>query len=150
MQPQTLKFIALTLPLAALAGCQSGSLTHYVSPQVTGRVLAADTREPLAKVDVRRTGSNQNVAPLGPVKGGQLMMRSSGTRTDNEGRFVLDSKSVIAIFQQPGWSSVPLTFSRSGYHSLQTNYTSLDVTSHTSAGAPVVDIGDALLQPVGR
>ena len=140
--------------IAALAlfvgGCQSGKFTHYTSPQVTGRVLAADTRQPLAGASVRRIEANQITEPSGPTHGGELMMQPAPVRTDADGRFVLDSKSVVALFRHPGWLSVAVAFSHSGYQSYQTNYTGDNVTSHTAAGAPVVNAGDILLQPYAR
>ena len=46
MQPS--KLVALPLLLIALAGCQSDDFNRYTSPEVTGRVLAADTHQPIA------------------------------------------------------------------------------------------------------
>lgn len=142
--------IALPFALIGLAGCQSDGVTHYVSPEVTGRVLAADTHQPLANVRVQCGGSGQSFEPFGPPKGGQLLMETAAVRTDADGRFVLDSKSVFALFRQPGWWSVPVAFSHSGYESFQTNYTGANVTSHSAAGAPVVNAGDILLPPVSQ
>ena len=136
--------------LIGLTGCQSGKFTHYVSPQVTGRVLAADTREPLAHASVQRGGADQNFGAFGPPKGGQMLMQPGAARTDADGRFVLNSKSVVAVFRQTGWVSVPVTYSHSGYITLRTNYTGANDISHTSAGVPVVNAGDILLQPLAK
>jgi hypothetical protein len=150
MQSRKTKFVTLPLLLAALTGCESGKFIHYISPEVTGRVLAADTREPLANASVRRGGANQSFGAFGPPKGGQLLMQPSPARTDADGRFVLDSKSVLAPFRQAGWSSVPVIFSHSGYETFRTNYTSANVASNADADVPVVDAGDVLLQPLGK
>jgi hypothetical protein len=136
--------------LVGLTGCQSGKFTSYISPQLTGRVLAADTREPLAHASVQRGGANQNFVAFGPPKGGQLLMQPSPAHTDADGRFVLDSKGVLAPFRQPGWVSVSITFSHSGYETFRTNYTGANVTSHAEDGVPVVNTGDVLLQPLGK
>ena len=133
-----------------LAGCQSSGVTHYVAPEVTGRVLAADTHQPLANATVERGGAGQAFGSFGPPKGGQLLMEPAGARTDADGKFVLQSKSVFALFRSPGWWSVPVTVSHSGYVFFSTNYTGDNVTSHTAAGAPVVDAGDILLSPVSK
>jgi hypothetical protein len=138
----------LFLLAASLAGCESGGVTHYVSPEVTGRVLAADTHQPLAGATVERSGSDQGYGPFGPPKGGQLLIETSGVRTDADGRFVLQSKSVFALFRSPGWWSVPVTFSYSGYETFSTNYTGANATTNAANGAPVVDTGDVLLSPV--
>jgi hypothetical protein len=150
MQPQSKKLVTLSLLLTALAGCQSGGVTHYVSPEVTGRVLAADTHRPLANATVQRGGAGQGFEPFGPPKGGQLLIETAGVRTDADGKFVLQSKSVFALFRSPGWWSVPVTVNHSGYGTFSTNYTGDNVTSHTDAGAPVVNAGDILLHLLGK
>jgi hypothetical protein len=134
----------------SLAGCQPGGVTHYISPEVTGRVLAADTHSPLANATVERAGPDQKYEPSTLPKGGQLQIQTGIVRTDASGRFELASKSVFALFRQPGWWSVPVTFSHYGYESFSTNYTGDNVTSHSTAGAPVVDAGNILLTPVSK
>jgi hypothetical protein len=146
------KFTTISLLLVVLSGCSSGKLTHYTSPEITGRVLAADTHQPLAHAEVRRVAPETLASywSFGSPKGGTILMQPVGARTDAGGRFVLNSESVIAMFRQPGWVTVPVVFSHAGYESFQTNYTGTNVTSHTDAGAPVVDVGDVLLQPVAN
>jgi hypothetical protein len=145
-----LSTLALCLLDASLAGCQSGGVTHYVAPEVTGRVLAADTHQPLAHATVQRGGRGQGFEPFGPPKGGQLLIETGVERTDSDGRFILESKSVFALFRSPGWWSSPVTVSHSGYESFSTNYTGDNVTSHSAVGAPVVDAGDILLSPESK
>lgn len=149
MKFPTLKLIVPGFLFVLLAGCQSGEFTRNISPQISGRVLAADTHQPLAGVNVARI-TPENDEAFGPPKGGQLLTQSSGVRTDAEGRFVLDGERVFALFRQSGWWSVPVSFSRSGYHSVQRNYTGTNVTSQTDAGVPVIEAGDVLLQPLAR
>jgi hypothetical protein len=138
--------------LVALASCQSRNVIHYTSPEVTGRVLAADTHEPLAGASVQRVAPETfgSYWSFGSPKGGTLLMEPIGARTDAGGRFTLNSKSVFTIFRSPGWYSVPLVFSHPGYEPFQTNYTAANVVSNTTAGAPVVDAGDVLLKPAAR
>jgi hypothetical protein len=148
---QTSKLTVVSLLLLAMAGCQSGGVTHYIAPEVTGRVLASDTHQPLANATVPRGGSGQGFEPFGPPKGGQLLIETSGVRTDADGRFMLQSKSVFALFRSPGWWSAPVTVSHSGYETFQTNYTAGDnVTTNSATGAPLVDAGDILLSPESK
>jgi hypothetical protein len=112
-------------------------------------VLAADTHQPLANATIRRD-SSQNFESSGPPKGGQVLIQNSGARTDDSGQFVLGGKSVFAIFHQPGWWSVPVVFSHSGYQTFETNYTATNVTSHSDTGAPIINAGDILLQPISE
>ncbi len=76
------------------------------------------------------------------------MIQPGPVKTGADGRFMLDSQSTFALFRSAGWWTEEVTFSHSGYESFQTNYTGTNVTSRTPAGAPVVDAGDVLLQPL--
>jgi hypothetical protein len=82
------KLATLSLLLVVLSGCQSGKFTHYTSPEVTGRVLAADTRQPLADATVQRAESGQNFEPFGAPKDGQLLMQTGDAQTDLFQRFL--------------------------------------------------------------
>jgi hypothetical protein len=151
-KPPRLTTLSLLLLLVVMCGCQSGKFTHYTSPEVTGRVLAADTQQPLANAQVQRVEPENMSAywSFGSPKGGTLLMQPIGARTDADGRFVLNNRSVFALFRQPGWWTVTVIYSHSGYESFSTNYTGSNVTSNSDAGMPVVDAGDILLQPVAR
>jgi hypothetical protein len=142
--------IPLSLLLVALSGCQSGNYNHYIAPEVTGRVLSAGTHQPIANVRVIRTGENNNLEPFGPPKGGMLLIQPAPVMTDADGRFLLESKSVFALFRNAGWWTAPVTCQHTGYETFSTNYTASNVISNTAAGAPVVDAGDILLKPSAR
>ena len=144
------RFIAPALLIAAVAGCQSGDYNHYTAPEVTGRVLAADTHQPLANVRVLRADPGSHFEPFGPPKGGQLLIQPAVVRTDADGRFVLESRSVFALFRNAGWWSAPVTYQRNGYETFSTNYTASNVISNAPASPPVVDAGEVLLQPLPK
>jgi hypothetical protein len=136
--------------LIALAGCQSDDFNRYTSPEVTGRVLAADTHQPIADARIQRAGPDNNFERFGPLKGGQLLMQPAPVLTGTDGRFVLASRSVFVLFWSPGWWSEPVIFQHSGYETFQTNYTASNIVSNASTKVPVVDAGDVLLRPVAR
>ncbi len=141
------------LPLlltVALAGCQSGKYSYYVSPRVTGRVLAADTQQPLDQATVRRVAPVASAGEATPSKGGQLLMQPGGVRTDADGRFALDGERVVAFFHHRGWHSVTVAFECAGYESLQTNFTATSFKERTAEGVPWVNAGDILLRPKPR
>jgi hypothetical protein len=144
------RLITSSLLLVALSGCQSGNYNHYTAPEVTGRVLSADTHQPIANVRVFRSGENNNFEPFGPPKGGTLIIQPAPVMTDADGRFLLESKSVFALFRNAGWWTAPVTCQHAGYETFSTNYTASNVISNTPTGAPVVDAGDILLQPAPR
>jgi hypothetical protein len=140
----------LLLVAVALAGCQSTSFSTYVSPRVTGRVLAADTRQPVADVKVRRVNPAAQANYDEPAKGGQRLDSVSGAQTDAQGRFVLDAERDLTLLQQQVWFSVTVAFQHEGYLTLQTNFTAANVISNAPDGAPVVNAGDILLSPLSR
>ena len=119
-----------------------------------GRVIAADTRQPLAGVKVVRGALDQDRSkyrdPFGSPKGATMLAQAPDVQTDADGRFILDSERALTLFSHPGWYSVIISLERSGYLPFETNYTVADISGHTSAGAPVVNAGDILLIPASR
>jgi hypothetical protein len=142
--------IAFVLLATALTGCQSGTFSHYISPQVTGRVLAADTGQPLAGVMVRRVAPVPISGEDTPPKPSQLLIQPAARQTDENGRFILESERVISPFRHGGWHSVTVSFEDSGYQRLQTNFTSARFNERSPDGEPLVKAGDIRLQPVPR
>lgn len=141
------KQVVFLLLAVALAGCKSGGFSHYSSPRVSGRVLAADTRQPLANVRIQRVVPGRSAESVVPPKGGQLMQQTPAVRTGADGRFVMDGERVLAFFSHSSWYSVTVSFEHPGYALLETNYTVANVSGYSSEGAPVVDAGDVPLTP---
>jgi hypothetical protein len=139
------------LSATLLAGCESGKLSgdfsRYVSPQVRGQVLAADTHQPLAGATVRRVSPNRTAAAATPPKGAQLLMASRGVQTDAEGRFFLDGERTIALINRGVWHSVTVSFTQAGYREYRTNYAATSSAEETPDGVPLVNAGEIILQP---
>jgi hypothetical protein len=139
-----LRAIGLLMLLGAVAGC--GSLSHYVSPRVTGRVLDAETHQPLSEARVRRLSSYRNPNADQPVKGGQFLEQPAPILTGPDGTFVLESEHTLTLFRRQSWYSLTLSFEHRGYDQVLTNYT-LGQSTNTSTGEPVIEAGDILLPP---
>lgn len=142
------RLLALLLLAVTLAGCSSIGFSYYSSPRVAGQVFAADTRQPLANVIVKRVVSSPTAGEATPPKGGQLLMRSDGVRTDPHGRFVVEAVKVVTLFRRGSWHSVTLSFERAGYESYQTNYSTANFKERSDEGVPLVKAGDIWLQPM--
>ncbi len=143
--------VLLQLPLLAAIvvslGCKS--VTRYVSPGIEGRVVDAQTHEPIPDVRVRRVSSNEELKQTNPPKGGQLLQQSSGVRSSAAGDFKLDSVKAISVFHHIGWYSVTLVFEHPGYLEFMPTYTITDSTNRPT-GEPLVLTGDVLLVPRDR
>lgn len=129
-----------------LTGCNSFGPANYVTPSVTGRVLAADTQQPLAGVTVSRVVAGQGVTTGAPAYGAELLSQGRPEITDAEGIFVLSGREYITLFRHAGWSSVRLTFQAPGYATFQTNYTAASFTNQTASDASVINVGEVLLK----
>ncbi len=128
-----------------LTGCHSFS--QYIFPRVEGRVLDAQTHQPLAGTRVQRLSHKQNLNPTEPPKGGQLLMQHNAILTGDDGTFVLDSQKAVGLFRSVFWYSVNLSFQHAGYELFMTNYTPANATN-TINGTPLVEAGDILLVPL--
>jgi hypothetical protein len=156
MKPDTLKFAAtalhpavwLLLVAVALMGCKSVLVSDYISPCVTGRVLDADTRQPIAGVQVHRLNPAAQPAYNDATKGGQRLNAAGGVRTDQRGSFVLDAERDLTLLQQQVWFSVTVSFQHEGYLTLRTNFSAINVTTNGPGGAPAVIAGEILLHPI--
>lgn len=140
------KKIVLLLAGLALTGCQPRSFGPYVSPRVTGRVLAADTHQGLPDAKVVR-GKPEPLAEF-PPKGAELLLRKGDILTDRDGGFIVPSERVLTLFRWGGWNSVRLSVEHSGYLRFQTNYSITNLTvTESLGGEPTLKTGDILLRP---
>ena len=138
------------LAALALAGCQSHPFSVAVAPRLTGRVLAADTRHPLAGVKVWNLDQADDRNGTVPPKGGQLLQTKATVLTDHDGKFVLETQRVLTPFNSAGWFSVWLSFERAGYERYLTNYSYLNLSTNASKGEPGLNAGNILLRPVTK
>jgi hypothetical protein len=141
--------VLLLVPVCMLAGCKTHSASQYISPRVEGRVIDKSTRQPIADVTIQRVTPDQEIPPMDPVKGSQLMEKKPAIRSAGDGTFVLDSVRDVALFRKLDWFSVSLSFEHPGYESLTTRYSYTNATNSPS-GEPVVHAGDILLSPLAK
>ncbi len=144
------RFVVLCLGALAWAGCESMPFSPFVSPRVTGRVLAADTHQPLARVTVKSGAEARGRMGAMPPKGGELLMAKAPARTGGDGRFTLETERALTPFRGTGWFSVQLLFEHPGYERFRTNYSTLNLVTNSAVGEPLLDAGDILLQPATK
>ncbi len=141
-----LRLSVCALITLAILGCKSRPLGPYVSPRVTGQVLAADNHKPLAGVKVIRGPVETASRRASPPKGGELLMSKFPAQTDRNGRFELAPERVLTVFRGSSWDVVSLSFQANGYLGLHTNCPTMAAT-FTPAGELVLNVGEILLQP---
>ena len=144
------RLLTLCLAAVALVGCESLPFSPFISPRVTGRVLAADTGQPLAGVTVKSGAQRDDSRGVIPPKGGELLIAKSPVRTDRDGRFTLDTQRALTPFRGSGWFSVQLSFQRAGYERFRTNYSSLNSRTNSPNGEPLLNAGEILLHPASK
>ena len=132
-----------------ILGCKSMSVTRYVSPRITGRVVDAETHQPIQGVQVRRVNSEVEYRSTQPPKGGQLMAAAPVVRTQSDGTFILDSVKDLSFLRKPGWYSVNLAFQHPGYDRLRVSYSLADATN-TVSGEPLIPDREVPLAPSKR
>ena len=127
------------------AGCNSFSPGSTATPSVIGRVLAADTHEPLAGVRVSRVVPGQDTGET--PKGAQLLAQGQPAVTDANGNFTVSGREFVTFFRRASSSTERLAFQAPGYALLQTNFPTARFTNQADVAAPVIDVGDVWLKP---
>ena len=141
--------LGCVIAACVVAGCKSTSPSQYISPRVEGRVLDAQSRQPIGGVIVRRVKPGAEAATGEVPKGAQAMAQAPDVRTGKDGAFTLASDRSLQLFRRSGWYSVAISFKHAGYASFMTNYTRANATN-TPGGEPLVRTGDILLVPLSR
>src|SRR5436190_1784228 len=115
--------IGCVIAACIVAGCKSTSPSRYVAPRVEGRVLDAQTQQPIRGVTVRRIDPGAEAAPGEIPKGATALEQAPSVRTGRDGAFKLASKRNLELFGRSSWYSVALSFKHGDYVSFTTNYT---------------------------
>ena len=137
----------LLASLTVLIGC--GSVSHYVSPRVVGRVLDGKTLRPIAGVEVKRVVPDHEAGTMEPVRGGEMLELTRPPQSDTNGVFILPSQKSIALFRDIAWFTVEVSLTHRYYEKYLTNYTARSATNALN-GEPVIYTGDILMTPKPR
>jgi hypothetical protein len=147
MEFQRLLGYAFVGTAAFVLGCESNRISQYVSPRITGRVVDADTQQPLRNVQVQRVFGHKR--GMDPPKGSQPLEKWNMTRTKADGEFVLESQRELTPFRHVGWYSTTLAFDLSGYESRTIEYSASDATNQPD-GEPLISAGIITLEPLDK
>ena len=142
--------LAASVLLAALPllnGCRS--VSHYVSPQVVGRVLDATTVQPIAGVEVKRVVPDYEADTLEPVRGGEQLELTRPPQSKADGTFTLPSQKSVALFRNIAWFTVEISLTHDHYENYLTNYTPRSATN-TLQGEPIIYTGDIVMTPKSK
>ncbi len=142
--------IGLFLSLLGLVGCQSFGPSSCVQPEINGRVVAADTHQPLAGVRVIRVVPGQAANAGAPAKGAQMLQQDRPETTGADGSFLVPGQQYMTLFRRSTWWSVRLSFQAPGYITCQTNFSTGSFTNLPDGSDPVLNAGDILLQPLSK
>jgi hypothetical protein len=143
-----LAVVAGTIGLLVVAGCKSVEFGSYTTPEIHGRVVAADTGRPLAGVLVTRPTPRSPTGAAQPATSIALLSQERPVLTDARGKFVFPSRSYLLTFHGAGGWDLPLSFQASHYAVYQTNLTLTHFVENLPAGTPVVELGDFRLKPL--
>ena len=141
--------IGFAFAVLLLVGCRTKLPSVYVAPRITGRVVDAQTQQPIADVRVKRVQSDENLRAMEPTKGAQRMDQLQTVRTDADGKFTLNSVRDVALMRKMGWYAVSISFDAPRYDRLITTYTITNAVLNTR-GEPEVCAGDIKLSPTAK
>ena len=134
-----------------VAGCSSlrGPHVEYDAPRVTGRVVDAETDQPIHRASIRRWAQPPVRSSAEPEKGATRLRSEPVTYTDEAGRFVVPPKrSAYLLFGHGGAAfSAPLVIRHPNYVGLATNLTGAKFPAEGKSGPPVIEAGDLRLVP---
>jgi hypothetical protein len=134
--------------VSMVAGCSSTSGMHdaYVFPKVEGRVVNAETKEPINGVIVLRKHWSGAADVDEYVSAGEIQMQDVRIYTNDKGEFVVPSQRSLEVGGDQSWFSVTLKFMHTDYHMYSTNY--LNRSGPPTGNEPLVQAGDIELIPM--
>jgi hypothetical protein len=124
------------------------SPSQIVSPRVVGRVVDAQTRQPIKDVTVRRGNGSQARKTSEVRHGGEMMQAPDEVNTRADGTFALASVKDLG-FGSVGWYIVTVTFEHPRYQSFTASYTQTNAVV-SAGGETEVKTGDVTLMPVSK
>jgi hypothetical protein len=144
---QSRVFLCWTFTLALAAGTTScRSISQYVSPRVTGRVVDEQTGQPIKGVYVQR--SSEAPRSTDPPKGGEQLMQPAAVSTGADGHFEMKSVRSLSLISRFEWFSVSLSFTHPKYERLTKRFQSGGTTNRSAE--PLIETGDIVLKPSSR
>ena len=144
---QSRVFLCWTFTLALATGTTScRSISQYVSPRVTGRVVDEQTGQPIEGVYVQR--SSDTPRSMDPPKGGEQLVQPAPVTTGADGHFEMKSVRSLSLISRFEWFSVSLSFTHPKYERLTKRFQSGGTTNRSAE--PLVDTGVIVLKPSSR
>ncbi len=145
-------FRAVLLCLAGLwVGCDSVRGPHQavVLPAVRGRVLDANTGEPVKAARVTRTaGESALPSASSPAHGAQRLQETPPARTARDGHFAMSAvRAGFLVFERTPPLLVSLRVEHGRYRTFTTNVDLLVVQPVQTPDGPVIDVGELAIQP---
>lgn len=138
------------LGLLGLTACKGVKLGPYTSPVVTGRVVNAETQQPIENARVWRDLDREPQAGLDAAKGGELLKEKPPVVTGPDGAFRFPSQRALTLFHTASWNWAQISIEASGFQRLHTNFTILAPSTNLPSGEPWLDAGDIKLKPSSK
>lgn len=142
-----MKILPLLVVAVGLAGCNSVGFFDSATPRLTGRVLDAQTGQPLGGVKIVRLTPGQSADAGSPAYGAQLMLQGRPDFSAADGTFAVAGTKYVTFIKPSGQWSVNLMFRAGHYDTLVTNFTAADDAVRSATNSRVMNVGDVLLQP---
>jgi len=144
LRPVAHRLLAIGILFVSLPFLGCHSVSHYVSPQVVGRVLDAKTLQPIAGVKVQRVVPDYEAGEQ--VRGGEMLELTRPPESKADGTFVLRSQKSVTLFRDIAWFTVEVSLTHRYYEKYLTNYTPR-MSTNSPNGEPIIFAGDILMMP---